>query len=124
MSLQGLNVTMDVIRRTETRDAVGGSVYAGSTIASSIRCRLGDASMGIKMSLQEQGYATTRIHQIVAQPSNLNVKENDLVLMHGGQYDGQQFIVRLVKKDSLPASDSRSHVELGVERVIEARTTP
>lgn len=116
---------MDVIRRTETRSAnTGGAVYTNSTVATAIRCRLGMASSGTRMALQEAGYSTVRAHEIVAQPSNLNVVENDLITMHGGQYDGQQFIVRLIKKDSILPGDSRSHVELLCERVVQARSTP
>ena len=124
MALQGLVYTLDVIRRTETVDSVGGSVYTESTTTSGVSCRVGNASQGIKQALREQGYETARVRGIVAQPSNLSVRENDHVLIHGGLEDGLRFLVLLVKKDNLPSTDDRSHVELAIERLVKARTSP
>lgn len=124
MSLLGLNITISITRRTSSKNSGGGAVITESTVATAVKARLGNASRSQEMRLQEWGYETKRAHQIVAQPSDLNVQENDYITASGGQYDGQKFIVLSVRKDNLPASDSRSHVELLCERVIEARTVP
>lgn len=123
----GLNLTLSVIRRTggpTHRDSSGGSVPTESTVATGIACRLGNASRSAQTMLREYGYEGLRAHEIIAQPGNLDVQENDHVLMSGGYYDGQRLIVRSVRRDNLPSSDPRSHVELLVERLVEARVQP
>jgi hypothetical protein len=122
--VQGLNVTLSVIRRNETVDAVGGAIYTEATVVSGVAARLGNASRSQQMLLKEMGYEATRANQIIAQPSDLNVVENDHVLLNGGQYNGLRFIVLSIRRDNLPASDTRSHVELIVERLVSARSEP
>lgn len=121
---QGLNLTCSVTRRSESRNAGGGVVITNSTVATGVRCRLGNAGSGQKMALQGQGFETNHMHELMIQPSTVDVREDDYITMTGGFYSGNQFVVRLVKFDSLPSTDARSHIELLVERIVKARVGP
>lgn len=124
MGILGANIAFSVTRRTETRDAVGGAVYSSAVVASGVQGRLGNASSGARMALQAQGYSSTRVNQITAQPADLNVRENDTVTITGGLNAGAVYLVVQVKRDNLLPNDPRAHVELVVERVVEAPSTP
>ena len=123
MPVQGLNVLLAVKRRVESTDAVGGSVYTTSTVVSNIKCRIATPTPSQRQMLEQAGFETLRMLQVVAQPSTLDVKENDIITITGGQYSGIDFLVRFVRKDSLLTTTSRSHIELLVERYTE-RSTP
>ena len=120
----GSNISIAVVRRTTTNDAVGGAIYSDSTLRSGLPARIGNASSGQQMALKDMGYESARGHQIRTQPADLDVKENDLIETTGGVYNGKKFIVRQVKRDSILPTDSRSHVDLVVERLEEARAEP
>lgn len=124
MPLRGLNCLLAVKRRSETTDVVGGSSYTIPIVTSNIKCRIATPTPSQKQALEQAGYETLRMLQVVAQPSTLDVKENDIITITGGQYTGNDFLVRFVRRDSLLPTDSRSHVELLVEKYFEARSTP
>ena len=120
----GANITFDILRRTESLDSVGGASYSESAVHAGIAGRVGNASTSTRMALQDMGYQTVYAYQIMAQPSDLDVQENDLVLIHGGVFDSTRFVVLLVRKDNILPANSRSHAEIIIQRVITARSTP
>jgi hypothetical protein len=128
--LQGMNNSIDVIRRTEgVDDAVGGLVNSGeATVYAGLLCRVDnprgsrrEAMMGIDLA---RAVAIVVAH---AQPQGViqfDIRPNDLVLVKQGPFAGKRFLVRDVREDSLGRSHPRAHVELTCERVESARSKP
>ena len=120
--MQGNNVRLAVYRRSATRDAIGGPVVATAALYSNVPARV--STQAVSLDSREQGFETPRLLKAIIHPARLynGARESDEVVITGGLWDGLRYKVTAVRRDSLPATDARSHLELDLEATARGRT--
>lgn len=121
MPIQGLNITITIQRKTTGADTtVGGRQYTLTQIATNVPARL--SAIKPSADLQAQGIQIGKFFNLVCQPADRNIAEEDIVTPLNGTWANVAFRVTGVQIDSILPTDPRSHVSCGLSRMEDART--
>jgi hypothetical protein len=121
MRLQGLNITVQITRRTEgADDAIGGATRTAEVVLRNVRARI--SSMKPTEEARLQGLESSKLYNAVVVPANLDIRESDILIPDNGTHAGTQFRVTGVQKDSIHHNSKRAHMSLRLTHEDRART--
>ena len=119
--IQGLNITVDIQRRTAgVDDDIGGAVTTTATVFFNVRARISNLKPSDEQRIQ--GIEVTKMFTCHIWPATIDIQEHDLVVPNKGPHKDKVFLVKGVRKDSLFDENPRSHISVSLERTEQARS--
>lgn len=121
--LQGMNARCSIYRTSTTDDAIGGAVPTRALVYSNRPCRV--SSVRPSLAAREMGMETRKLYNVVLQPADLDVRENDeFYLTSPTAHELFQVYIQIdgVQIDSIHPNDPRRHIELTLGRFVRSRT--
>jgi hypothetical protein len=123
--IQGLNARCSIYRPlVAADDDIGGAVPVKTEKYANKKCRV--SSVRPTQMAREAGLETPKLYNVVLQPANLDIRENDYFYLTSPTNHELYHVyipIEGVQIDSIAPNDlSRRHIELTLSRVVRSRT--